>query len=75
MIDVDEVMIINRRLDWLVVHAGWGPLESVVHGAGNQGATEVAAGDTTMRELLVVGGTAVVMAEKDEAGVGVRGGV
>jgi hypothetical protein len=36
-------------------------------------ATEMVAGDTTMRELLVVvGGTTVVVAEQDETGVGVR---
>jgi hypothetical protein len=74
MIDEDGGMIIDRILDWLVVDAGWGPLESVLHGAGNQGATEVAAGDTTTRELLVVGETAVVTTEQDESGVGVKGG-
>jgi hypothetical protein len=36
--------------------------------------TEMAVGDTTTRELLVVvGGTVVVLVEQDEAGVGVRG--
>jgi hypothetical protein len=37
-------------------------------------ATEMAAGDTTTREfLVVVGGAAVDVAEQDEASVGVRG--